>query len=156
MSLDLNKRNEQSSSLTWVQVDANWTSIEEAINSGTNLYYCQGFAISDETTDLTTGTKLTAYLPHSLENITVAGCVTTAPTGSTLIIDIHVGGTTIMTTDKIEIEAGEFSTNTATDAPVVTTTTYTKFTKVEFIIDQIGSTVAGAGAKVFIMGRITA
>jgi hypothetical protein len=152
--LNLTKRSELSQALTHNQVDANWTAIENAVNSATGLYYLQGFAISDETTDLTTGTKLTAYLPVGLTDMFVHGCVTTAPTGASLIIDIHVGGTTIMTTNKIEIDVSEFNTNTAATAPTLTTTTYTAFTKVEIIIDQIGSTVAGTGAKVWIGGNI--
>lgn len=152
--IDLVKRSELSSALSFVQVDSNWTTLESAVNNGAGLYYCQGFAISDETTDLTTGTKLTVNLPVSLTDITVAGCITTAPTGASFICDIHFGGTTIMTTNKIEIDVSELTTNTAATAPTVTTTTYTAFTKVEFIIDQIGSTIVGAGAKIFIKGNI--
>ena len=152
--IDLVKRSELSSALSFVQVDGNWTTIEGAVNSGSGLYYCQGFAISDETTALTTGTKLTVYLPVSLTDITVAGCVTTAPTGAALVVDIHKAGTTIMTTNKIVIDVSEFTTNTAATPPTVTTTTYTAFDKLEFIIDTIGSTIAGAGVKIFIKGNI--
>ena len=152
--INLVKRSELSQALTHVQVDSNWTALENAVNSATGLYYLQGFAISDEATALTTGTKLTAYIPVGLTNMFVHGCLTTAATGASFICDIHVGGTTIMTTNKIEIDISEFTTNTAATAATLTTTTYTAFTKVEFIIDQIGSTVAGAGAKVWIGGNI--
>lgn len=152
--INLVKRSETSNPLTNVQVDQNWTDLEDAVNTAKGLYYNQGFAISDETTALTTGTKLTVYLPVSLTNLAVAASVVTAPTGAILIIDIHKAGSTIMTTDKIDIDISEFSTNTAANPPVVTTTTYTAFDKLEIIVDQIGSTVAGAGAKVFIIGNI--
>lgn len=152
--IDLVKRSELTGALSFSQVDGNWTAIEGAVNDGSGLYFCQGFAISDETTALTTGTKLTVYLPVSLTDISVSACLTTAATGAGFIADIHMNGTTIMTTNKLLIDATEFTTNTASTAPTVTTTTYTAFQKIEFIIDQVGSTVAGAGAKVFIIGNI--
>lgn len=113
-------------------------------------------AISDETTALTTGTaKLTYYLPRNFTVQEIYGCVTTAPTGATLIIDVNHGGATIMTTNKIVIDAGENSTATAATPPTLTTTALTAGTPLTFDIDQVGSTVAGAGAKVTLLGYWT-
>lgn len=114
------------------------------------------FAISDESTALTTGTaKLTYYMPRAFTIKEIYACVTTAPTGANLIIDVNDGGTSIMTTNKLTIEATEFSTTTATTGPTLTDTALAAGTALTFDIDQIGSTVAGAGAKVTLLGYWT-
>jgi hypothetical protein len=109
------------------------------------------FALSDETSDLTTGTKLTWYPPYAVTLTGVFTSVTAAPTDATLIVDIHLNGTTIMTTDKIQIETAEFHSSDAATQPALTTTAVAQFDKVEIIIDQIGSSVAGAGLKCYLL-----
>lgn len=47
-----------------------------------------------------------------------------APTSTSFIADVLLDGITIMTTNKLEIEAGEISTSTATTAPTVTTLSF--------------------------------
>ncbi len=74
--------------------------------------------------------------------------VLTAPTGASLIADLHDDGTTILT-NKLEIEAGEFHTKDATTQPSVTAGSIAASSKLEVEIDQIGSTVAGAGAVLY-------
>jgi len=108
-------------------------------------------AISDTTTALTTGTaKLTFLAPYAATITGIGASVATAPTGATLIIDVNDGGTSIMTTDKLEIDIGETSTNTAATPPALTDTAIAESAVLTFDIDQIGSTVAGAGAFVYI------
>lgn len=152
--INLTKRSALSSAMSFTEVDANWTAIENAVNDGAGLYYFDTFYLIDETTAITTGTKITTYLPVSLTDITVAACITTAPTGAALVVDIHKAGVTMMATNKISIDIGDFSTNTASTPPAVTVSDYTAFDKLEIIIDQIGSTIAGAGVKVFLIGNI--
>ena len=114
------------------------------------------FAISDETTALTTGTaKLTYYMPRAFTIQEIYACVSTAPTGAALIIDVNDGGTSIMTTNKLSIDVSEFDTTTAATAPTLTDTALAAGAALTFDIDQIGSTVAGAGAKVTLLGYWT-
>lgn len=153
MALDLNKRNEQSSYLTTAQVDANWTAIEDAINDGDNSYQVIGIACSDESTDLTTGTaKVTFRLPFAMTLTAVRASVTTAPTGSTLTVDINESGTTILST-KLTIDAGEKTSITAATAAVISDANLADDAEMTIDIDQIGSTVAGAGLKVWLIGN---
>jgi len=112
-------------------------------------------ALGDESTALTTGTKVTLYAPYAMTLSDIKASVVTAPTDATLIIDVHLNGTTIMTTDKLDIETGEFHTKDAATQPALTTTSISEDDKLEFIVDQIGSTVAGAGPKVYLIGAIT-
>lgn len=117
---------------------------------------CIPIAISDETTALTTGTsKLTYYMPRAFTLTDIHACVTTAPTGATLIIDVNDGGTSIMTTNKLVIDVSENDTTTAATAPTLTDTAIAAGAALTFDIDQVGSTVAGAGAKVTLMGYWT-
>lgn len=109
-------------------------------------------AISDETTALTTGTaKLTFRMPFAMTVTEVRLSVNTAPTGSTLIVDINEGGTTILST-KLSIDAGEKTSTTAATPPVISDASLADDAEITIDIDQIGSTIAGAGAKVILIG----
>lgn len=113
-------------------------------------------AISSETDDLTTGTaKFSYHMPAAFELTDIVACVTTAPTGASIIIDVNAAGTSIMTTNKLEIEVSETSTESATTQPALTTTSLSLNQLITFDIDQVGSTVAGAGAKVTLIGYFT-
>ena len=110
-------------------------------------------ACSDETTDLTTGTaKATFRMPFAMTLTAVRASVTTAPTGSTLIVDINEGGSTIMTTNKLSIDATEKTSTTAATAPGITDSALADDAEITVDIDQIGSTVAGAGLKIYLIG----
>ena len=109
---------------------------------------------SDEGTALTTGTaKITFRMPFAMTLTDIRASVTTAPTDATLIVDVNDGGSTIMTTDKLDIDATEKTTETASTAPVLTDTALANDAEITIDIDQIGSTVAGAGLKVTLIGR---
>ena len=116
-----------------------------------SVTYREAIAISDNTTALTTGTKMTWYSPPYAITITDAeASLLTAATGAGLIVDIHDDGTTIMSTDKLDIDVSEFHTKDAATQPSITSGSIAAGSKLEAIIDQIGSTVAGAGAIVYI------
>ena len=109
--------------------------------------------VGDETTALTTGTaKKTFRMPYAMRVIEVRASVTTAPTDANLIVDINEGGTSIMTTTKLSIDAGEKTSTTAATAPVITDTLLAEDAEMTVDIDQIGSSVAGSGLKIQIHG----
>lgn len=111
------------------------------------------FAVSDESTDLTTGTaKVTFRMPYAFTVTAVRSSVTTAPTGSTLIVDINEGGSTILST-KLSIDAGEKTSTTAATAAVISDSALADDAEITIDIDQIGSTIAGKGLKVYIIGH---
>jgi len=112
-------------------------------------------ALGDETTALTLGVKVTMYAPYAMTLSSIKASVLTAPTDATLITDVHLNGTSIMTTNKLQIETTEFHTKDATTQPTLTTTAIAVDDKLEFEVDQIGSTVAGAGLKVYLIGTRT-
>ena len=114
--------------------------------TGEVIGYRRGFVRSlvASETDVATGTSITGdvRLPFS-GTIKSVGCyVTTAGTTGTMTVDIHLGGTTIMTTNKISIETGEKTSEDAATAPALTTTAYTADSILTFDIDAIQTTAA--------------
>jgi hypothetical protein len=109
-------------------------------------------ACSDETTNLTTGTaKVTFRMPYAMTLSSVRASVNTAPTGSTLVVDINEGGSTILST-KLSIDASELTSTTAATAAVISDTALADDASITIDIDQIGSTIAGKGLKVVLKG----
>jgi hypothetical protein len=109
-------------------------------------------ACSDETTNLTTGTaKVTFRMPYAMTLSSVRASVNTAPTGSTLVVDINEGGSTILST-KLSIDASELTSTTAATAAVISDTALADDAEITIDIDQIGSTIAGKGLKVVLKG----
>ena len=114
-------------------------------------------AVSDETTDLATGTLDGQFqIVHNAFTVTNAyATLSTAPVGSTLIVDINLNGTSIMTTNKVSIDATEKTSDTAATQHTLTTTALTENGVITVDIDQIGSSTAGAGLKVYLVGNWT-
>ena len=111
-----------------------------------------GVACSDETTAITAGTgKLTFRMPFAMTLTAVRASVTTAPTGAALVIDINENGTSILST-KLSIDASEKTSTTAATAAVISDTALADDAEMTIDFDQVGSTIAGAGVKVTLIG----
>ena len=118
----------------------------------------QSFTIpcSDETgTDLTTGTnKVRFRMPYAFTLTAVRASVNVAPVGSTLTVDINEAGTTILST-KITIDASVTTSVSAATAPVISDNSLADDAIIGIDIDQIGSSTAGQGLKVTLIGYKT-
>lgn len=127
--------------------------VEEALEI-LGLRSTQSFclAVSDETSNLTIGdNKITFILPYTFLIYEVQASVTTAPTGSTIIVDVNAGGSSILST-KITIDAGEKTSITAAVPAVISSAAHLKGTEFTIDLDQIGSTIAGTGLKIYLLG----
>tara|TARA_R100000808_G_scaffold18552_1_gene40629 strand:- start:2668 stop:3672 length:1005 start_codon:yes stop_codon:yes gene_type:complete len=112
-------------------------------------------ACSDETTALTTGTaKVTFRMPYAFTLTAVRASVTTAPVGSVLTVDINETGSTILST-KLTIDASEKTSTTAATPPVISVSALADDAEITIDIDTVGSTTAGAGLKVTLIGTKT-
>ena len=108
---------------------------------------------SDETTALTTGTAKTTFrIPWTGTITGVRASVTTAPTDAVLTVDINKTGTGTILSTKITIDATEKTSVTAATAPVISTAGVTDDDEYTIDIDTVGSTVAGTGLKITILG----
>jgi hypothetical protein len=111
-------------------------------------------ACGDETTALAVGTgKVTFRMPHGFNLSAVRASVTSAPTGQALIVDINEAGASLLST-KLSIDAGEKSSVTAATAAVISDAAIADDAEITIDIDQVGSAVAGAGLKVYLIGTV--
>lgn len=136
-------------------VDLDQAEIDIAANTAkiTNSMLIQG-AASDETTALTVGTgKLTLRAPAAFTLTEVRASVSTAPTGSTIIVDVNEAGTSVLST-KLSIDATEKTSTTAATAAVISDSAIADDAELTIDIDQIGSTIAGAGLKITLIGTL--
>jgi hypothetical protein len=120
---------------------------------------CIPLACSDETTDLTTGTaKVTFRMPFAFTLLSgaagVRASLTGAPSGSTLVVDINEGGSSILST-KLSIDASEKTSTTAATPAVISDTSLADDAEITIDIDQVGSSSAGKGLKVYLIGTKT-
>ena len=109
-------------------------------------------AASDETSDLTTGTSVVTFrMPYAFTVTAVRASVSTAGTGSTIVVDINEGGASILST-ALSIDASEETSTTAATPAVISDSSLADDAEITFDIDQIGSSTAGAGLKIAIIG----
>ena len=111
-----------------------------------------GIACSDETSSLTTGTaKVTLRMPYAFTLTAVRLNVNTAPTGSALVVNVLQSGSTIFST-KPQIDTGSRTSVGSGTTAVISTSTLTDDAEITINIDQIGSTIASKGLKVWLIG----
>lgn len=108
--------------------------------------------VGDETTDQTVADdKLTIRMPYAFTLTEVRASLVTAPTDADFVVDITEGGTTILST-LLTIDATEKTSTTATTPAVISDPDLADDAEIIINVDQIGSTVAGAGLKVYLIG----
>jgi hypothetical protein len=109
-------------------------------------------AVSDETANLTIGTaKLTFRMPFAMTLSQVRLNVNTAPTGSALQVNVKENGTTIFST-KPQIDASSKTSVGSGTPAVISDPALADDAEITVDIDQVGSTVAGKGLKICLIG----
>ena len=93
-------------------------------------------------------------LPFAFTLTEVRAFVNTAPTGSALTFDITQGGSTVLSTFST-IDVSEKTSEDASTPPVISDTTLDDDVIVGFNCDVIGSSTAGAGGKIMLIGYQT-
>jgi len=122
---------------------------------GTTIYAQDWLVIaaSDETTNLTTGSGKTYFrMPYAATLLAVRASVNTAASGSTIIVDINENGTSVLGS-KLSIDAGEKTSTTAASGVTISDSALADDAEMSIDIDQIGSSVAGKGLKVYLKTR---
>ena len=108
--------------------------------------------IGDETTAQTVADgKLTFRMPYAFTLTSVRASLVTAPTDADFVVDITEGGTTILST-LLTIDATEKTSTTSAAPAVISDPDLADDAEIVINVDQIGSTVAGAGLKVYLIG----
>ena len=111
-------------------------------------------ACSDETSDLTVGTKSTWRTPYAFTISEVRASLTTAATGAIFVVDINQNGVSILST-KLTIDISETTSETAATPPVILTSALTDDASIDCDIDQIDSGGVSAGLKMYLIGYKT-
>jgi len=107
---------------------------------------------SDETTALTTGLKVTFRMPFAMTLTDVRGGLTTAATGATLFaFDLKENGTSVFST-KPTFTASSKTTVGAVTPAVISDSALANESEMTIIVDAVGSTIAGVGLKVTLIG----
>tara|TARA_R110000824_G_scaffold4886_1_gene22988 strand:+ start:19 stop:444 length:426 start_codon:yes stop_codon:yes gene_type:complete len=114
-------------------------------------------AASDEGTALTTGTaKVSFRIPYAFTLKAGASGITAscnqAPTGAILTVDVNEAGSTILST-KLTIDISETTSTTAATPVVISDVNLAANALISVDIDQIGSTNAGTGLKITLIGQ---
>jgi hypothetical protein len=111
----------------------------------TNVYE---FALGDETTATTTGTKMTWRAPFAMTITDVRASLTTASSSGLPTVNILEGGVTIFST-KLTIDANELTSTTAATPYVLSDTALADDASITFAVDVAGTTSAGLKVKIF-------
>lgn len=112
----------------------------------TNVYE---FALSDETTVITTGTaKVTWRAPHAMTIVAVRASVTGDSSSGNVVVDINDEGTTILST-KLSIDVNEESSQTATTPAVISDSAIADDGEITFDVDSAGTGSQGLKVKIF-------
>lgn len=134
------------------------TTKEADINDVLNLVpVCFAIAFGDETTAHTTGTAVVTWnMPYGMVLTDVKVSLVTAATGGTLFtVDLNEAGTTVLST-KVTLDASEKTSATAATPPVISDSAIAVDALMTVDIDAVGSTIAGAGGKIYLIGTRTA
>lgn len=111
----------------------------------TNVYE---FCLSDETTAVSTGTKVTWRAPFALTVKDVRASLTTASSSGIPTFNILEGGVTIFST-KLTIDANELTSTTAATPYVLSDTALADDASITFTIDVAGTSTAGVKIKLY-------
>lgn len=114
-----------------------------------------GVACSDESTDLEVSATpvMTFRVPFAFTLTGLKASVGTAPIGDLIYVDIHENGTTIlMQESRLSIDAGEKTSTTAEDGAIITDSAIANDSELTIYIDNIGSSIAGKGLKIWLIG----
>jgi hypothetical protein len=106
-----------------------------------------GVALSDETTDLATGTAVVKFsMPYAMYVRDLFLCCSTAPTGAAIEIDAKVGGASFGG-GEIPISSFDSIGNSGVDPGLLA-----RGSVISFDVTAVGSTIAGKGLKVWLRG----
>jgi hypothetical protein len=101
-------------------------------------------SVSADNTDLQTGTGLvTLRAPFAMTLYQIPRASLSTNGTSQTTVDINIGGTTIMNTNKLTIDANEGTSTSAATAAALTTTTITDDQQITIDVDQAGTGARG-------------
>jgi hypothetical protein len=110
------------------------------------------YACSDEFSPLMVGDVITFRVPFAMTLSEVRTSLNTAPTVSSLIVNVKENGVSIFST-LLSIDATEKTSVTAAVPAVISDVNLANDSEIIVSVTQIGSGVAGAGLKILFIGK---
>ncbi len=116
--------------------------------------YAVTLTLAGDDTNCTVGDgKVSFQLPYDLDNISVTGMCSSAPTGSGMTGRLRSNGT-IFTSPVVTIEVNETKSSDAVTQPGTTVSTLAAGSIISADQITIGSTLPGKGFKITLLGTI--
>lgn len=110
-------------------------------------------ACSSEGDDLETGDDKAQFrIPFAFELTSISANVNTAPTGADIHVQVQEDGADILAGNGITIDISETSSETSSSPPSISDSTLAANSILSFDLDQVGSSTAGTGLKVNLIG----
>jgi hypothetical protein len=106
------------------------------------------YALSDETTSITTGLKLTTRAPFAMTVTNVRISLTTTSSSGNPAVDVQESGVTIFSTTP-KIDAGELTNVTGT-AAVISDASIADDAQLTFIVDTAGTGAKGLKCRLYV------
>jgi hypothetical protein len=106
------------------------------------------YALSDETTAITTGLKLTTRAPFAMTVTNVRISLTTTSSSGNPAVDVQEGGVTIFSTTP-KIDSGELTNVTGT-AAVISDASIADDAQLTFIVDTAGTGAKGLKVRLYV------
>ena len=114
------------------------------VSGSTSIQDYMIISVSADNTDLQTGTGLvTIRAPFAMDLYQIPRASLSTNGTSQTTVDINVGGSTIMTSNKLTIDANEGTSTSAATAAALTTTTITDDQQITIDVDQAGTGARG-------------
>jgi len=133
-----------SGALNWRWDAIKWVATSAAVTKAIQV------AVSDETTNLTTGTaKLVFRMPFAMTLTAVRSSLSTVSSSGLVTVDIKESGTTILST-ALSIDASEKTSTTAATPAVISDTALAD--DAEITIDITAAGTGARGLKVSLIG----
>lgn len=107
------------------------------------------YALADEGTAITTGTKLTTRMPYDFTLTDVKANVNTVSSSGVVTVDVNEAGTSVLST-KVTIDANEKTSDSAATAVVISDTILAEDAEITFDVDTAGT--GAKGLKVHLYG----
>lgn len=138
---------------------ANYAAMRTLLGALTSGSYgnqeCLIIAVSDETTDLTTGTaKVTFCMPYNFNLVKVKASVGTVSSSGNPAFDLNDDGVSVFST-TVSIDSGEKFSDTAVTASVLTSTPLAIASGSLMTIDIDTAGTGAKGAKLYLIGYAT-
>lgn len=137
--------------LTYDDAGGTLTIASSGGGGGGSSYIDETIAVTDETSVIATATaKITFHVRRSFTLSGLIGGLTVPSSSGALTINVKKNGSSIFTTNKLTIDAGEATSLTAATAANITTTSFSAGDEITVDIDAAGT--GAKGLKLYFLG----